>query len=144
MPLIFTEQYSSLSRFIGVDPITEALLPEQIWADKAWATGFADALSLVGLQLSWTACTVYLHGQSYTIPAGEYMLTADPTYATAIVIWLDSISSDNLTVDEIVLDGLHQAPAAPIVNDDCLRLAWGMLGASATELTLHVLRHVEV
>ena len=34
-------------------------LPEQVWSNKVWTTGFADALSLTGLTLSGSACTIY-------------------------------------------------------------------------------------
>lgn len=144
MPLKFTEQYSNLSRFIGMDKETELPLPELVWSDKAWVTEFADALTLTGLTLNWTACTIYLRGQNYAIPAGSHTLTADPAYSTAVVMWLDPTSDDNLVIDEILLDGLHDAPAAPMAGNDCLRLAWGTVGAGATALTLHVLRHVKV
>lgn len=144
MAIVYTEQYSSLSRFIGVDLVTKAPLPERVWSDKAWSTEFADALTLDGLKLTWTACAIYLRGQSYAIPAGSHTLTADPVYSTAVMVWLDPTSADNLTVDEILLDGLRQIPDAPRAGEDCLRLAWGAVGAGAVELTLHVLRHVEV
>jgi len=144
MPLEFVNQYSTLSRFIGVNRETEKPLPEKVWSNKAWATEFADGLTVAGLTLSWAACTIYLRDQSYAIPAGEHTLTADPTYSTAVVVWLDSTSGDNLTVDEILLDGLHEVLATPRVGEDCLRLAWGTVGAGAVEMTLHVLRHVEV
>ena len=143
MPIEYQKQYSNLSHFIGVDMATGEPLPEQVWSDKVWTTGFADALSLTGLALSWSACTIYAHGQSYAIPAGAYIFTADATYAKAIIVWLDPTSIDLLTIDEIMLDGLHEPPAAPIAGDDFLRLAWGTVGAGATEMLLHVLRHEE-
>ena len=143
MPLEFTEQYSSLSRFVGVDQVTQAPLPEQVWSDKVWTTGFADALSLTGLALSWSACTIYAHGQSYAIPAGMYTFAANPTYSTAVIVWLDPASADNLTVDKLLLDGLHDPPAAPTIGEDFLRLAWGTISAGAAGFALRVLRHEE-
>ncbi len=137
------DQISNLSRFTGVDLETGEPLPEQIWSDKVWVTEFADALALDGLMLSWSACTIYLRGQNYAIPAGTHTFTADPTYATAVIVWLDPTSVDQLTVDELLLDGLHEPPAAPTVGADFLRLAWGTIGAGAAEMALHVLRHEE-
>jgi hypothetical protein len=144
MALSMIKQYSSLSRFSGVDVISGDPLPEQVWSDKAWATEFADGLKLDGLTLSWAACAVYLRNQNYAIPAGSYTFTPNPAYSTSVVVWLDPTSGDNLAVDETLLDGLHDAPAAPVVEGDFLRLAWGTMGAGASEMALHVLRHVEV
>jgi len=138
----YQQQYSNLSRFAGVDMETGKSLPEQIWSDKVWATEFADDLTLNGLALSWKACAIFLRGRSYAIPAGSHTFMADPTYSTSVIVWLDPTSADNLTIDEVLLDGLHDSPAAPVVNGDFLRLAWGTVGAGATEMTLHVLRHV--
>ena len=142
MPIEYQKQYSNLSHFIGVDMATGEPLPEQVWSNKVWTTGFADALSLTGLTLSWSACTIYAHGQSYAIPAGMYTFAANPTYSTAVIVWLDPASADNLAVDELLLDGLHEPPAAPTAGDDFLRLAWGTIGAGAAEFALRVLRHV--
>lgn len=138
----FQQQYSYLNRFVGVDPDTGELLPEQVWSDKVWATEFSDGLALKGLALSWKGCMVYLQGRSYAIPAGSHVFGADPIYATSVIVWLDPTSIDNLTIDEVLLDGLHESPAAPAVVGDFLRLAWGTVGARATEMTLHALRHV--
>ena len=139
----YQQQYSNLSRFVGVDMETGKSLPEQVWSDKVWATEFADGLTLNGLALSWKACAIFLRGRSYAIPAGSHTFMADPTYSTSMIVWLDPASIDNLTIDEILLDGLlHDLPAAPEVVGDFLRLAWGTVGAGATEMTLHALRHV--
>ena len=143
MAIAYQQQYSTLSRFTGVDIETGEPLPERTWSDKVWTTEFAAALTLTGLTLHWAACTIYAHGQSYAILAGAYIFTADATYAKAIIVWLDPTSIDLLAIDEIMLDGLHEPPAAPIAGDDFLRLAWGTVGAGATEMLLHVLRHRE-
>jgi len=141
MSIQFIDQASSLSIFTGTDEETGEPLPTETWSQKAWAAEFAEALSLDGLVLSWGACNVYLHGETYAVTEGAYEFSADADYPTAIVIWLDTESDDNLTIDIIVLDGEHVPPAAPAVAGDFLRLAWGTIGAGATEMTLNVLRH---
>lgn len=143
MPIQFVDQFSTLSVFTGSDMETGKPLPTETWSDKVWATEFAEALTLAGLTLSWTDCTIYHHRQAYAVPAGSHVFGADPTYATSVVVWLDPTSPDNLTIDTVLMDGTQEAPAAPIVVDDILRLAWGVIGAGATEMTLNVLRHVE-
>jgi len=137
----YVDQISSLSVFTGVDEETGEPLPTETWSDKVWATEFAEALSLDGLVLSWVACNVYVHGVTYAITEGSHEFTADADYSTSIVIWLDSGPSDNLTIDIVVWDGEHGAPPAPTVGDDIVRLAWGTIGAGASEMTLNVLRH---
>jgi len=143
MPIQFVDQISSLSVFTGVDEETGAPLPTETWSDKLWATKFAEALSLSGLTLSWGACTIYHHGVNYSITAGSHVFTADVDYSTSVVIWLDPTAGDNLTIDIVVLDGAQAGPPAPVVGDDIVRLAWGSIGAGATEMALNVLEHRE-
>ena len=141
MPIQFVNQLSTLSIFTPVDRETGDPLPTETWSDKLWATDFAQALTLNGLALTWTACTIYHHRQAYVIPAGLHVFTANPTYAISAVVWLDPSSPDNLTIDVVLLDGTQEAPPAPVAVDDVVRLAWGTIGAGATDITLNVLRH---
>jgi len=142
MSIQFVDQISSLSIFTGVDMETGEPLPTETWSDKAWVTEFAEALALNGLVLSWTDCVVYHHRVAYVIPAGSHVFTADPAYSTSVVVWLDPASpDDNLTIDVVLLDGTQEPEAAPIAADDIVRLAWGTIGAGATEMTLNVLKH---
>ena len=143
MSIQFVDQISSLSAFAGTDEETGEPLPTETWSDKAWATEFAEALSLDGLALSWTDCVIYHHGVAYAVPAGSHTFAADPSYSTSVVIWLDPTSPDNLTIDIVLLDGTQEPEAAPIAVDDIVRLAWGTIGAGAAEMTLNALRHVE-
>ena len=141
MSIQFVDQISSLSIFTGVDMETEEPLPTETWSDRAWVTEFAEALTLNGLALSWADCAIYHHRVAYVIPAGSHTFAADPTYSTSVVMWLDPPSLDNLTIDVVLLDGTQEAEPAPVAVDDIVRLAWGTIGAGATEMTLNVLRH---
>ena len=141
MPIQFVNQLSTLSIFTPVDRETGDPLPTETWSDKLWTTELAEALALNGLTLSWLACTIYHHRKVYTVPAGSHVFSADPTYATSVVIWLDPTVPDNLTIDVVLLDGTQEAPPAPVAVDDVVRLAWGTIGAGATDITLNVLRH---
>lgn len=139
----YTKQVSRFSHFTGVNEDTGGPLPEEIWSDLAWATEFAQALSLNEFLLSWTACTIYLAGRDYAIPAGSYQFVADATYSQSIVIWLDETAPDNLTIDIILLDDQHSPPPAPIANGTILRLAWGTISIGASTMTLNALYHME-
>lgn len=141
MSIQFINQMSSLSVFAGVDEATGEPLPAETWSDKVWVTEFAEALSLDGLVFSWGVCNVYVRHQTYAIPADSHQFTAHADYPTAIIVWLDSDSDDNLTIDTVLLDGEHEAPPAPTAGDDCVKLAWGTIGAGAAAMTLNVLRH---
>ena len=143
MAIQFVNQVSGLSVFTGTDQETGAPLPTVTWSDKAWVTGFAGALTLNGLVLSWANCVIYHHRVAYTIPAGSHTFVADATYATSVAIWLDPSSSDYLTIDTVLLDGTQEPPVAPVVVDDVVRLAWGVVGAGAAQFTLNVLRHMK-
>lgn len=145
MTIQYINQISSLTIFTGVDPDTGDPLPTVTFSKKLWATEFADALSINGLVLSWTDCTVYYQMQAYSIPAGSHAFAADATYDTAFDIWLDSNQPDALTIDTWLLDGLHDPPS-PSPNSGIgfsERLAWGIVPAGGGELEVHVLRHVE-
>jgi len=137
----FVNQISVLSRFTGVDEDTGEQLPVQVWSDKVWATEFAEGLALEGLNLSWSDCTVYHQGSNHTIAAGSHAFEADAQYAMGVTVWLDPSSPDGLTIDEVLLDGCHDAPAAPAVGEDYLRLAWGEIPAEGVDFVLNVLRH---
>ena len=141
MAIEFVDQISSLSVFTGVDMETGEPLPTETWSDKAWVTEFAEALALNGLTLSWGDCTIYHHRVTYAIVAGSHTFTANPTYSTSVAMWLDPTSPDSLTIDVVLLDGTQEPEAAPVAVDDTVRLAWGTIGAGATEMTLNVLRH---
>jgi len=141
MSIQFVNQISNLSIFTGTDEETGDPLPTETWSDKVWTTEFAEALSLDGLVLSWGACNIYLHGVTYAVAEGLHEFTADADYSTSIVIWLDPESDDNLTIDIVVLDGEQEPPPAPVAGDDIVKLAWGVIGAGASEMTLNVLRH---
>lgn len=139
----FVNQISSLSIFTPIDLDTGAPLSTEVWSDKLWATEFAEGVRLDGLTLSWSDCKIYHQRQTYTVPAGSYDFMADPAYSTLVLIWLDPVSPDNLTIDLVLLDGLNEPLGAPVAGGDIVRLAWGTLGAGATTLDLSVLRHVE-
>jgi len=141
MTIQYVDQISSLSIFTGVDQETDQPLPTEIWSDRVWVTEFAEALALNGLVLSWTECVVYHHRVAYVIPAGSHTFTANSAYSTSVAVWLDPASPDNLTIDVVLLDGTQEAEPAPVAADDIVRLAWGTIGAGATEMTLNVLRH---
>ena len=141
MAIQFVDQISALSVFTGTDEETGEPLPTETWSDRAWATEFAEALALDELALSWADCVVYHHRVAYAIPAGSHTFTADLSYSTSVVIWLDPTSPDNLTIDVMLLDGAQEPEAAPVAVDDIVRLAWGTVGAGATVMTLNVLRH---
>lgn len=141
MAIQFIDQISSQSVFTGVDEETGEPLPTETWSDKVWATEFAEALSVDGLVLSWAACNVYLHGVTYAIAEGSHEFAADADYSTSIIIWLDPESSDNLAIDIIVWDGESGLPPAPAVGEDFARLAWGIIAAGSSEMTLNVLSH---
>jgi len=143
MSIQFVQQQSRLSRFRGVDEEDGEALAEQVWSDAAWATAFAEALTAQELTLAWDACTVYLAGQSYDIPAGNYTFTADPDYSQSIVIWLDDSSPDNLTIDITLLDGEHEPESAPTAGGGILSLAWGSIPAAGSEIALKALYHEE-
>ncbi len=143
MPIQFVNQKSALSAFTPVDRDTGEALPTETWSDKVWTTEFAEALTLDGLTLAWRACRVYHRHQVYAIAAGVHAFTADPMYATSVVIWLDPTSPDNLTVDIVLLNGVSDPPAAPLVSEDVVRLAWGVIPAGASAFMLNALRHVE-
>ena len=143
MSIQFIDQISALSVFTGTDEETGEPLPTETWSDRAWATEFAEALALDELALSWADCVVYHHRVAYAIPAGSHTFTADLSYSTSVAIWLDPSSPDNLTIDVVLLDGTQESEAAPVAVDDIVRLAWGTVGAGATEMTLNVLRHGE-
>ena len=143
MSIQFTDQISTLSIFVGTDEETGDPLPTETWSNKVWATEFAEALSLDGLTLSWADCVIYHHHVAYAIPAGSHTFTADLSYSTSVVIWLDPSSPDNLTIDVVLLDGTKESLPAPVAVDDIVRLAWGTIGAGASEMTLNVLRHGE-
>ena len=143
MAIQFVNQISCLSVFTGTDRETGASLPTVTWSDRVWVTRFAEVLALEGLRLSWGNCVIYHHRVAYTIPAGSHTFVADATYATSVVIWLDPSSLDHLTIDTVLLDGTQDAPPAPVAVDDIVRLAWGTIGAGATQFTLDVLRHMK-
>ena len=143
MPIEYVDQISTLSVFTGADMETGEPLPTETWSDKVWVTEFTESLRLSGLTLSWGACVIYHHRAAYAIPAGSYTFMADPTYSTSVVIWLDPTSPDYLTIDVVLLDGTQEGEPAPVVTDDIVRLAWGTIGAGATEMVLNVLRHRE-
>lgn len=139
----FVKQKSKLSRFIGTNEDTGDLLPEQVWSDLVWVTEFAEALSLDGLTLSWRACTIYMRGKAYMIPAGSYQFAADINYSQSVTVWLDDSASDNITIDITLLDGQRKPDPAPTANGDILKLAWGTIGANANAMNLNALYHVE-
>jgi hypothetical protein len=142
MAIQFVNQISSLSVFTPVDMETGESLPTQTWSDKLWCTEFAEALSLDGLVLSWKACHIYHRHQAYAVPAGSYVFTANASYATSVIAWLDPASPDYLCFDIILLNGVEEPMPAPKCNNDVVRLAWGTIGAGGTEMILNVLRHV--
>ena len=141
MPIQFVDQVGTLSVFTPTDEETGEPLPTETWSDKLWATGFAEALALDGLALAWGDCVVYHRRREYAVPAGSHAFAADAAHGTSVTVWLDPAQPDNLTIDEVLLDGTLEAPPAPEADGDAVRLAWGTIGAGAAEFTLAVLRH---
>ncbi len=143
MPIRYVTQLSTLSRYTPIDEETGETLPEEVWSDRLWATEFADVVQLSGLTISWGNCRIYHRGRTFQIPAWSVTLQADPVYRKQVTIWLDTSSPDNLTVDEVLLDGVEVPPPPPDVGGDHVRLAWGTIEPGATDMVLYVLRHVE-
>ncbi|MFQ5880782.1 MAG: hypothetical protein ACE5IZ_11510 [Dehalococcoidia bacterium] len=127
--LTFIEQQSTPPDAQGRTP--------KVWVD------FTPELN--GLALAIPAWTLYYAGKSLNLPVTLITLTAHPTVATTIRLYVVPTfdGTDNYHLDEVVQDGINQPAAAEAFPEiGHMLLVWGTVPAGGTEAQLFYLKHV--